>query len=235
MRVKAMTAPSVRSTPILSSDIAALFHGSSIRRARRGLIAIQVKIRIDRALNTKSVVSRQTVGVIAHSILGDTPGPTRGEVSRQRTEDARTDAESDRWPLLLRFNEIRKVRERVMYLFIVTAAIEVGAALVLLLAPAVVIRLLFGSAVEVFPAAGIARLTGVALLSLGTACWWARDDERSAASRAIVGAMLIYNAGVVALVLAGVLGSLGPIQWAAVVLHGALGIWCARIVAARRR
>ena len=120
-------------------------------------------------------------------------------------------------------------------LFIVTAAIEVGAGLTLLVAPAVVIGLLFGPAVDVFPAAGIARLTGAALLSLGAACWWARHEQQSAASKALVGAMLIYNAAVVVLVIVGALGALGPLQWAVVVLHGSLAIWCAWVVADRRR
>jgi len=123
----------------------------------------------------------------------------------------------------------------VAQLLIVTAVIESVAGLTLLVAPAVFIRLLFGSAIDVFPAAGVARLTGAALLSLGAACWWARHEERSAASRALVGGMLIYNATVVALVIAGALGALGPLQWAAVVLHGALAIWCAWVVANRRR
>ena len=123
----------------------------------------------------------------------------------------------------------------VAQLFIVTAVIESVAGLTLLVAPAVFIRLLFGSAVDVFPAAGVARLTGAALLSLGAACWWARHEERSAASRALVGGMLIYNATVVALVIAGALGALGPLQRAAVVLHGALAIWCAWVVANQRR
>ena len=120
-------------------------------------------------------------------------------------------------------------------LFVVTAVLESVAGLTLLVAPAVFIRLLFGSTVDVFPAAGVARLTGAALLSLGAACWWARHEERSATSRALVGGMLIYNATVVPLVIAGALGALGPLQWAAVVLHGALAIWCARVVADRRR
>jgi hypothetical protein len=119
-------------------------------------------------------------------------------------------------------------------LFIVTAAIELGAGLTLLVAPALVIRLLFGSAVDVFPAIGIARVTGAALLSLGAACWWARHEERRAAARALVGAMLIYNATVVALVILGALGALGPLQWLAIVLHGGLAIWCAIFVADRR-
>jgi hypothetical protein len=47
--------------------------------------------------------------------------------------------------------------------------------------------------------------------------------------------MLIYNATVIAVVIAGALGALGPLQWAAVVLHAALAIWCARVVADRNR
>ena len=120
-------------------------------------------------------------------------------------------------------------------LFIVTAALELGAGLTLLVAPAVVIRLLFGSAVDLFPAVGIARLTGAALLSLGAACWWARNDERSAASRALVGALLIYNVAVVALAIGGAIGALGPLQWAAVGLHGVQALWCAWLIAGRRR
>jgi hypothetical protein len=116
-------------------------------------------------------------------------------------------------------------------LFVVTAALEVGAGLALLVAPAVAFRLMFGTDVEVSSAVSMTRLTGVALLSLGAACWGARDDERSTASRAILWAMLVYNAGVLALVLLGGLGPLGLPQWAAVAIHGAMGIWCARVVA----
>jgi hypothetical protein len=119
-------------------------------------------------------------------------------------------------------------RTAVRHLFIVTAAFEVGAGLVLLLAPALAITLLFGPAVNAFPATAIARLTGAALLSLGAACWWARDDERSAASRALVRALLLYNAAVVALLLFAGIGALGPPLWAVVVVHGAMTMWCAR-------
>lgn len=104
----------------------------------------------------------------------------------------------------------------------------------MLVAPAVVIGRLFGSAVDLFPAVGIARLTGAALLSLGAACWWARNEERSAVSRALVGALLVYNAAAAALVIGGALGTLGPLQWAALVLHGVQTAWCAWLVAARR-
>ena len=112
-------------------------------------------------------------------------------------------------------------------LFILTAALEAVAGLTLLVAPAVVSRTLFGPAGDVFPAIGIARLAGAALLALGAACWWARHEERSTTSRALVRAMLIYNIAVIAVCIAGALGAVGPLQWAAVVLHGALSIWCA--------
>ena len=118
-------------------------------------------------------------------------------------------------------------RTSVTQLFVVTAALEFGAGVALLVAPAVAVRLLFGPAAALFPATGIARLTGAALLSLGAACWWARADEGSTASRALLGGLLTYNAAVVALGLFGTLGALGPLQWTAVVLHAAQAAWCA--------
>src|SRR5690349_21006139 len=116
-------------------------------------------------------------------------------------------------------------------LFMVSAALEFGAGLALVVAPAAIVRLLFGAAASVFPAVGIVRLTGVALLSLSAACWWARADDSSTASGAIVWAMLIYNVGVLALVLLGGLGALGLVQWTAVVIHAAMGSWCGRVAA----
>jgi hypothetical protein len=133
-----------------------------------------------------------------------------------------------------RMNSVETIRlTSVTRLFIVTAVLEAGAGLMLLVVPAMVLRLLFGSVVELFPAASIARVAGAALLSLGAACWWARHDERSAASRALVGGLLVYNTAVGALVSVGVLGALGPLQWTAIVVHGALALWCIWIVADR--
>jgi len=124
---------------------------------------------------------------------------------------------------------------RVTRLLTVSAALESVAGLTLLAVPAVVIRLLFGPAVDVFAPVGVARVAGVALLALATACWSARHEERSAASTGLVGAMFIYNAGVVPLALAGALGAVGPLQWATAGVHGILAIWCAWVVADRRR
>jgi hypothetical protein len=118
-------------------------------------------------------------------------------------------------------------RRSIKPLFIVTAAIEVGAGLALLAAPAVAITLLFGSVVDDVRAIAIARLTGAALLSLGAGCWWARDDQRSTASLALVRAMLIYNV-VATVALFTSFGALSPVLGSAIVLHGAMAIWCAR-------
>ena len=117
--------------------------------------------------------------------------------------------------------------------FAVTAAMEVGAGLTLMVAPAVVIRLLFGSS-EIETGVAMARLAGAALVSIGTACWRARDDGGSAASRGLQSGLLIYNTAVVALVLSGTFGPLGPLVWAVVLLHGAMAIWCVWLLRARR-
>ena len=111
------------------------------------------------------------------------------------------------------------------FFFAVTAGIEVGAGLALIVAPALVIRLLLGPS-EIQTGVAIGRLAGAALASLGAACWWARHDGGSAASRGLVSGRLMYNAAVVALVLCGSFGSLGPPLWAVAVVHGTMVIWC---------
>ena len=117
--------------------------------------------------------------------------------------------------------------------FAVTAAMEVGAGLTLMVAPAVVIRLLFGSS-EIETGVAMARLAGAALVSIGTACWRARDDGGSAASRGLQSGLLIYNTAVVALVLSGTFGPLGPLVSAVVLLHGAMALWCLWLLRASR-
>ena len=109
--------------------------------------------------------------------------------------------------------------------FTATAAMEVGAGLALMGAPVLVMRTLFGPS-EIQTGVAMGRLAGAALVSLGAACWWARHDGGSAASRGLVSALLLYNAAFVALVLSGSFGSPGPSLWAVVVVHVAMAIWC---------
>jgi len=117
--------------------------------------------------------------------------------------------------------------------FVVSAVMEVGAGVALLAAPALAIRLVFGSSgTEAEVALG--RLAGAALLSLGAACWLARHDGINAASRALASGMLTYNAAVVALVLTGSLGPIGPLLSGAALLHGGMAVWCLRLLRGRR-
>ena len=109
--------------------------------------------------------------------------------------------------------------------FVVSAVMEAGAGAALLAVPDLAIRLVFGSS-GTEAAVALGRLAGGALLSLGVACWLARHAGASAASSALVSGMLIYNAAVVALVLAGSLGAIGPLLLGVTVLHGGMTLWC---------
>jgi len=112
-------------------------------------------------------------------------------------------------------------------LLIVTAAIEVGTALVLLAAPWILVRLLFG--VEISGASvPLGRVAGAALLALSCACWLGKFDALSAAARGLVIAMLLYNVGTA--VILGIAGAqlrpAGIALWPAVALHAAMSAWC---------
>ena len=109
-----------------------------------------------------------------------------------------------------------------------TAIIEASTGLGLLAVPSVVVRLLLGSPLGTSAAVVLARVAGAALLALGVACWLARDDTQSRATRGLVVAMLIYSIAATAfLAFAGIgLGLHGVVLWPAVILHAAMGFWC---------
>src|SRR6184192_3703731 len=109
-----------------------------------------------------------------------------------------------------------------------TGIIETATGLGLVAVPSVVVRLLLGSPLGSSAAVMLARVAGAALLALGVACWLARDDTQSRATRGLVVAMLIYNiAATAVLAFAGIgLGLHGVALWPAVVLHAAMGVWC---------
>jgi hypothetical protein len=86
-------------------------------------------------------------------------------------------------------------------LLIVTALVETATGLMLLVAPQLVIAFLLGASLDAPAALVVARIAGAALLSLGGACWLARDEAASRARRGLVAAMLLYN-GVAVAVLA---------------------------------
>ena len=108
-----------------------------------------------------------------------------------------------------------------------TAIIEAATGLALIAVPAVVVRLLLGAEIS-GASIPFGRVAGAALLALGVACWLARDDTQSRATRGVVIAMLMYNLVATAVFAsAGIgLGLHGVALWPAVVLHAAMGVWC---------
>src|SRR5947207_4782949 len=85
-----------------------------------------------------------------------------------------------------------------------TALIEAATGLALLALPSFVVRLLLGAEIS-GASMPLGRVAGAALLALGVACWLARDDTQSRATRGLVVAMLMYNiAATAVLALAGI-------------------------------
>ena len=113
-------------------------------------------------------------------------------------------------------------------LLTLTAFIEAGTGLVLVAFPSQLATLLLGSLLDAPVALTVARVAGVALLALGVACWLARHDGQSRAAKGLVGAMVLHNSAIAALlVYAGIglgLSSIG--LWPAVLLHAVMTVWC---------
>jgi hypothetical protein len=113
-------------------------------------------------------------------------------------------------------------------LLVVTALAEAGVGLTLLLSPPLVAGLLLGVSLDSPAALILGRIAGAALLSLGAACWLARDDGPSRARRGLIAAMLLYNSAAAAVLTnvgAGV-RLVGVLMWPAVALHAVLAVWC---------
>jgi Kef-type K+ transport system membrane component KefB len=114
------------------------------------------------------------------------------------------------------------------YLLIATAIGEAGTGLALLFVPALVFALLLGVSSAGPEALFVGRIAGAALLAIGVACWFGRNDERSPAQVGLVRGVLIYDllaAGLLAY--AGLLLDMtGIALWPAVALHTALAAWC---------
>ena len=110
----------------------------------------------------------------------------------------------------------------------VVGVMELLVGLAVLATPSGVVAFLFGSQLSTTLSLSVARLAGVSIFSIGAACWLARCDARSRAMRGLIGAVLLYNAGLAGVLLyAGVgLGLYGVGFWPAALLHTALAVWC---------
>jgi hypothetical protein len=82
----------------------------------------------------------------------------------------------------------------------------------------------------------LGRILGSALVSLGMACGLARTEARGRTTAGLIAAMLLYNLAAVAIL--GYarlgLGMSGVGLWPAVLLHAALGTWCAACLRSAR-
>jgi hypothetical protein len=110
----------------------------------------------------------------------------------------------------------------------VTAVIEGGTGLLLVAAPSFLTRLLLDSSLDGSVSLTVARLTGLALLTLTVACWLARLDGETRTANGLVTAMVLYNVGAaVLLAYAGIgLRLSGACLWPAVLLHAVMSVWC---------
>jgi hypothetical protein len=113
-------------------------------------------------------------------------------------------------------------------LMTVTAFVETGTGLLLLIWPALVFALLLGWRQAGPETLLIGRLAGAGVISIGVACWPARRDTRSPAQLGVLAALLTYNvlAGIVLMFAGTALRMAGIALWPAVVYHTALAVWC---------
>jgi hypothetical protein len=114
-------------------------------------------------------------------------------------------------------------------LFATAGVIEMLSGLSFVLTPSAQTALFFGASLNGPAETSVARTLGVALLALGLAFWLARNDVGATAARGVAVAMLVYNAGVVALpAVTALVGSRisAPMLWLVIGLHGGIAVWC---------
>ena len=128
------------------------------------------------------------------------------------------------------------VRRLMKNLLAVTAVIEFGVGLLLVMLPSPAAALLLGHLLDTAVGVTVTRVAGVALLALGAACWYARVDGQTRATRGLVGAMLLYNAGIIVVFghAAVVLEVSGIGLWPVLLTHVWMAIWCLKCILGSR-
>jgi hypothetical protein len=121
-------------------------------------------------------------------------------------------------------------------LLTVTAILELGTAVALLLAPSLTAQLLLGAGLESPASVLVGRVAGAALLAIGLVCWVERNTSLGGTIGLVTG-LAAYNAIGAALLGYGAVadGVTGVALWPACGAHVALLIWCARCLLAGRR
>jgi hypothetical protein len=125
---------------------------------------------------------------------------------------------------------------RLTLLMTLTALVETGTGLLLLVWPALVFALLFGWSQSAPEMLLIGRLAGAGVISLGVASWATRRDTRTPAQVGLLAGLLTYNAlAALLLTFAGAgLKMVGIALWPVVVYHAALTAWCVACLCARQ-
>ena len=109
-----------------------------------------------------------------------------------------------------------------------TALFEGITGLILLTIPSVFLSFLLGTALNE-PGGILARLTGVALLSISIACWSCRNEAHHASG--IGKALLFYNIAAGSLLIYSFKAGFSGIGlWPAVIQHFVFGIWCIQLL-----
>ena len=123
------------------------------------------------------------------------------------------------------------------YLLMVTAVVEWGTGLVLLVWPSPPLRLLLGLEEAAPETMLVTRVAGAALLTIGVVCWFARNDYGRPAELGLLIGVLIYDVAAAALLTYSglVLSLAGLALWPAVVLHAALAAWCVACLCVKSR
>jgi hypothetical protein len=112
-------------------------------------------------------------------------------------------------------------------LLIVKSAVEMLAGLALVAFPSMAVYGLLGTQLVEPAGLTLGRIAGVALFSIGIACWLARNDSQNRAALGLVMGLLFYDVTVVLILLSAHfrVGLVSIALWPAVALHSGLGVW----------
>jgi hypothetical protein len=122
---------------------------------------------------------------------------------------------------------LKHKRNNIKNLLTLTAVIEIGTGLMMVAFPSLLATFMLCSSLNNPVAITVARIAGVAIAALGITCFLASFDWQSNAAIGLVMAMMIYNAGVLIILLyAGiVLGLFCAGLCLVVLVHAVMTVW----------
>jgi hypothetical protein len=130
-----------------------------------------------------------------------------------------------------------KSKFNIRTLIILESMVEGLTGIFLIIFPAVLTAILFGSPVDTPASMTVARVGGVALLALAVACWLSRNDKTGTAVNGLVKALMLYNTAIAVLFLyiGFRLGLSGMVFWSVTIFHVFMSSWCVVCLSAGRK